>query len=118
MVIVALLVAGCDSGTHGPPGIVSGHFSLPGRPAADLQRGGLNFSTGAHSDGNGRTTKVSADGEYTISLPPGSYSVIGGLSKQSGAAAESCAETITVVVTANKTTNADFVCHATLVGGG
>ena len=118
IVVVALLVAGCDSGPHGPPGIVSGHFSLPGRPAADLQRGGLNFSPGNHGDGNGRTTTVSADGSYTISLPPGSYSVIGGLSKHSGAAAESCAETITVMVTANSTTNADFVCHATPVVDG
>jgi hypothetical protein len=116
MVIVALLVAGCDSGPHGPPGIVSGHFRLPGRPASDLQRGGLNFSPGAHGDGNGRTTKVSADGEYTISLPPGSYSVIGALSGHSGGPApESCAETINVVVKANSTTNVDYVCDATPV---
>ena len=119
MVIVALLVAGCgDSGPQGPPGVVRGHFSLPGRPAADLQRGGLNFSPGSHGDENGRTTKVSADGEYTISLPPGTYSVIGGLSGHSGAAPESCAETINVVVTANSTTNVDFVCHATPVVSG
>lgn len=95
--------------------MVSGQFSLPGRAAADLQRGGLNFSLGAHGDQNGSTTKVSADGSYTISLPEGSYSVVGGLSKQPGAAAESCAETINVVVVANRTTNADFVCHATPV---
>ena len=118
MVAVALLVAGCNSGSYEPPGVVSGQFSLPGRSAADLQRGGLNFSPGAHGDGNGRTTKVSANGSYTISLPPGAYSVIGGLSKQSGAAAESCAETINVVVVANGTTNADFVCHAKPVGNG
>jgi len=119
MVCVALLGSGCgDMGTSGPQGVVSGHFSLPGRPEADLQRGGLNFSPGAHGDGNGRTTKVGADGAYTISLPPGTYSVIGGLSKQSGAAAESCAETINVVVSANSTTQADFVCHATPAGGG
>ena len=119
MVAGALFVAGCSSGSHGPPGVVSGQFSLPGRPTADLHRGGLNFSLGTHGDdGNGRTTKVNADGSYTISLPPGSYSVIDGLSKQSGAAAESCADTINVVVTANSTTNADFVCHVTPVVGG
>jgi len=115
MVAVVVLVAGCDSGSHEPPGVVSGQFSLPGRPAADLQRGGLNFSRGDHGDGNGRTTTVGAHGSYTISLPPGTYSVIGGLSKQAGAAAESCAETITGVITANGTTKADFVCHASPV---
>ena len=117
MVMVALIVAGCGAGPHRPPGIVSGDFLLPGRPAADLQRGGLNFSTGTHGGGHGRSVTVSADGSFTISLPPGSYSVIGGLAKAAGAAAESCAETITVVVTANSTTDADFVCHATPVSG-
>ena len=118
MVTIALLVAGCDSGPHGPEGVVSGQFSLPGRPAADLQRGGLNFSPGAHGHGNGRTTKVGPNGAYSISLPPGSYSVIGGLSGHSGGQPpESCAETINVVVTANSTTDADFVCHAAPVGG-
>ena len=116
MVIVALFVAGCGgSGAQGPHGVVTGRFRLPGRSAADLRRGGLNFSPGSHGHGNGRTAKVGADGEYTISLPPGTYSVIGGLTGQSGARPESCAETIDVVVTANVTTRADFVCHATPV---
>ena len=118
MVAVVVFLTGCTSGSHEPPGVVSGQFSVPGRPASDLQRGGLNFSSGAHGGGNGLTTKVSADGSYTISLPPGTYSVIGGLAKQSGAAAESCAETINVVVAANGNTHADFVCHATPVVGG
>jgi hypothetical protein len=112
-VIGALLVAGC--GGAGPRGVVEGHFTLPGRPAADLQRGGLNFSTAnQHGAGHGHTTRVSADGTYTVSLAPGSYSVIGGLAGQPGGpAAESCDATINVVVTANSTTRADFVCHAT-----
>ena len=117
MVIVALLVAGCGAGERQPPGVVSGDFILPGRSAADVQRGGLNFSTGTHGSGHGRSVKVGADGSYTISLPPGSYSVVGGLAKLAGSAAESCAETITVVVTANTTTNTDFVCDATPVAG-
>ena len=109
---VALLVAGC--GGSGPQGVVSGHFSLPGRPAADLQRGGLNFSPGAHGDGNGRTTRVSADGEYAVSLPPGSFSVIGALSGHPGGPApEACAETINLVVHGEQDPHADFVCHAT-----
>jgi len=113
---VALLVTGCGDSPPRPQGVVTGHFSLPGRPTADLQRGGLNFSPGSHGDGNGRTTRVGADGEYTITLPPGSYSVIGGLAKHAGSPAESCAETISVVVTANNTTTADFVCRALAQG--
>jgi hypothetical protein len=118
VVFVALVVTGCGDSPQRPQGVVTGHFRLPGRPTADLQRGGLNFSPGSHGDGNGHTAKVDADGGYTISLPPGSYSVIGGLAKHAGAAAESCAETINVVVTANNTTTADFVCHASPVAGG
>ena len=110
VLIGALLVAGCDTGPHQPPGVVAGHFSVPGRPTSDLQRGGLNFSTGSHGDGHGRTVNVNVDGSYAISLPPGSYSVIGGLAKHAGSAAESCAATLQVVVTANTTTNIDYVC--------
>ena len=115
--MVAVLVAGCGAGPNQPPGVVTGDLLVPGRPAAAIQRGGLNLSTGTHGSGHGRPGRVSADGTYMISLPSGSYSVIGGLSKLAGAAAESCAETITVVVTANSTTNADFVCDATPFSG-
>ena len=114
IVIGVVLVAGCGHG--GPRGVVDGSFRLPGRQTADLQRGGLNFSTSVRGDRDGHTTKVGADGQYTVTLPPGSYSVIGGLSGQRGGPApESCAETMSVVVTANSTTHADFVCHATPV---
>jgi hypothetical protein len=59
-------------------------------------------------------TRVSADGTYSVTLPPGSYSVIGGLSgSPGGPAAETCGATINVVVTANSTTRADYVCDAT-----
>ena len=110
--IAALLGAGC--GHTGPRGVVDGQFSLPGRPAADLQRGGLNFSADQHGNGHGHTVRVSADGTYSVTLPPGSYSVIGGLSgKPGGSAAETCGATIDVVVTANSTTRADYVCRAT-----
>jgi hypothetical protein len=113
-VIVTLLVAGCD---YAPPrGTVDGYFRLPGRPAADLQRGGLNFSEGRHGNGHGHTTKVSADGRYTVTLPAGSYSVIGALSGQPGGPApETCSATMNVVVRANSTTRADYVCRATPV---
>ena len=114
MAIVALLVAGC--GRTGPRGTVDGYFSLPGRPAADLQRGGLNFSAGEHGNGHGHTTRVGADGHYSITLSPGSYSVIGALSGHAGGPEPaSCAATMTVVVTANSTTRADYVCSATPV---
>jgi len=110
--IVALLGAGCSHTS--PSGEVDGTFSLPGRSTADLQRGGLNFSTGAHGQGHGHTVRVNADGSFSVKLPPGSYSVIGGLAGDSGGpAAETCAATINVVVTANITTHADYVCHAT-----
>ena len=96
--------------------MVEGHFRLPGRTAADLQRGGLNFSAGDHGRGHGYTTRVGADGEYRVTLPPGSYSVIGGLSGHSGGPApETCAASMSVVVTANSTTRADYVCQATPV---
>ena len=114
LAIVALLVAGC--GHPESRGVVDGSFRLPGRPAADLQRGGLNFSTGVHGQGRGHTTRVSADGTYTITLSPGSYSVIGALSGHAGGPApESCAATMKVVVRANSTTHADYVCRATPV---
>ena len=114
MMVVALLIAGC--GRTGHRGEVDGYFRLPGRPAADLQRGGLNFSTGVHGQGRGHTTRVSADGKYAIMLSPGSYSVIGALSGHSGGPApETCAATMNVVVKANSATHADFVCRATPV---
>jgi hypothetical protein len=114
MMVVALLAAGC--GHTGQSGEVDGYFRLPGRPAADLQRGGLNFSTGVHGQGRGHTTRVSADGQYTITLSPGSYSVIGGLSgNPGGPGPETCAATMNVVVKANSTTHADYVCRATPV---
>ena len=114
MMVVALLVAGCGRTEH--RGEVDGYFRLPGRPAADLQRGGLNFSTGVHGQGRGHTTRVSADGTYLITLSPGSYSVIGALSGHAGGPApESCAATMNVVVKANSATHADYVCRATPV---
>ena len=94
--------------------MVEGSFRLPGRPAADLQRGGLNFSANEHGKGHGHTVQISADGTYSVTLSPGSYSAIGGLSgNPGGPAAESCDATINVVVKANSTTRADYVCHAT-----
>jgi hypothetical protein len=109
--IGALLIAGCGSG--GSHGVVEGSFSLPGRPAADLQRGGLNFSLGQHGKGHGHTTTVGPDGRYTLKLSPGSYSVIGALSgRPGGPPPETCAGTMTVVVTADTTTHADYVCLA------
>jgi hypothetical protein len=118
---VALSIVAASMGCAndgGPTGVVSGRFSLPGRPAADVQRGGLNFSPGSHGHGNGRTAKVDGDGAYSISLPPDTYTVIGGLAGRGSAPAESCAETISVVVIASRTTHADFVCHATPPIGG
>ena len=114
VVIAALIAAGC--GHAEPHGTVDGSFALPGRPAGDLQRGGLNFSVGAHGHGHGHTAAVSADGSYTVTLPPGSYSVIGALSGHPGGPPpEACAETMSVTVRANATTRADYVCHATPV---
>jgi hypothetical protein len=112
VVIAALIAAGCSQAK--PHGTVNGTFNLPGRSASDLQRGGLNFSIGAHGNGRGHTTAVAADGSYTVTLPPGSYSVIGALAGHPGGPApESCAETMNIVVRAKATTRADYVCHAT-----
>jgi hypothetical protein len=108
-VVVALLLVGCSrAGTA--TGTVDGHFSLPGTPAADLRRAGLNFSRGAHGHGHGDTVRIDSDGRYTVALAPGSYSAIGALS---GSPPETSGATINVVVTAHKTTRADFVCHLT-----
>jgi hypothetical protein len=114
--IAVLLLAGC--GAHST-GVVDGVFHLPGRPAADLRRAGLNFSHGTHGSAHGETVRVGANGKYRVTLAPGSYSVIGALSGHPGGPeAEKCAATINVVVTAHTTTPADFVCHATPVAGG
>jgi len=111
--LAVLLLAAC--GAH-PTGIVDGTFRLPGRPSADLRRAGLNFSRGAHGSAHGETALVGANGRYRVTLVPGSYSVIGALSGHSGGPdPERCAATINVVVTAHRTTHADFVCHATPV---
>ena len=96
---------------------------------ADVQRGGLNFLPGKgtvqrrggilgflapNGSGHGHVARVGADGRYSVTLAPGSYTVIGGLSGDPGGPApESCDATIIVVVTAHGTTRADFVCHAT-----
>jgi len=117
LVLVTLLGVGCGHGQSS--GVVAGFFRLPGGSAADLQRGGLNFakaSEGAHGNGAGHTVQVSADGRYTVTLSSGSYSVVGALSGQPGKVApETCGGSINVVVRANSTTRADFVCHATAV---
>jgi hypothetical protein len=113
LAIATLLLAGCSQSARG---VVEGSFSLPGRPAADVQRGGLNFSAGFHGKGHGTTTRVSADGTYTVKLRPGTYSVIGALDGHSGGPPpETCAATMNVVVKANSTTHADYVCDATPV---
>jgi hypothetical protein len=126
-VIVMLLVVGCSHPK--PHGVVDGYFRLPGRPATDLQRGGLNFLpakgrghhrggvlgflSGNHS-GHGHVTTVGTDGRYTVTLPTGSYSVIGALSGHPGGPApESCAARTNVVVRADRTSHLDYVCHAT-----
>ena len=112
--IAALFGAGC--GHAHSRGVVDGFFRLPAGPAADVQRGGLNFakaSEGVHGNGTGHTVRVSADGRYRVTLPPGSYSVIGGLSGHPrGPVPEKCAATMNVVVRANTTTRADYVCRA------
>ena len=106
--VAALLSVGCARTVQHAR--VEGQFSLPGRSPADLQRGGLNFSTGAHGEGHGQTARINADGAYSLSLPVGTYTVIGALT---GQPAEACQETMTVVVPAKTTTHADFVCHTT-----
>ena len=111
--IAVLLAAGCGHSEHGT---VAGYFRLPGGSSAELQRGGLNFaktSEDVHGNGSGHTVRVSADGSYTVTLPTGAYSVIGGLSGQPGGVApESCSGEMNVTVRANRTTRADYVCHA------
>jgi hypothetical protein len=116
-VIAALLVGGCIAGCGAKPtGTVVGYFRLPERPAVDRQRGGLNFSVGTHGREHGHTTAVGPGGRYSVTLLPGSYSVVGGLSGHPGGPApERCAATIHVVVRAHHTTRADYVCHATPV---
>ena len=104
--VAALLSVGCARTVQ--HGRVEGQFSLPGRSPTDLQRGGLNFSTGVHGSGHGQTARVSPDGAYSLTLPVGTYTVIGALA---GQPAEACQETMTVVVRAKTTTHADFACH-------
>jgi len=129
LVFVMLLAAGCGHST--PSGTVDGSFSLPGRPAADLARGGLAFLPGngevhhqggilglfsGNGGGHRHTAKVAADGRYSIKLPAGSYAVIGALSgKPGGPLPETCAAQVQLVVTANHATNLDYVCQATPV---
>jgi len=114
IVIAVVLAAGC--GHAQARGVVDGSFRIPGGRAADIQRAGLNFSAGRHGKGGGHTVRVGPDGRYSISLPPGSYSVIGGLSGHAGGPApESCAGARHLVVTAKTTTRLVFVCRATPV---
>ena len=126
---VVLLAAGCGHST--PSGAVDGSFSLPGRPAADLARGGLAFLPGngevhhqggilgffsGNGGGHRHIAKVGDDGRYGIKLPAGSYAVIGALSgTPDGPVPETCAAQVQVVVTANRTTQLDYECQATPV---
>jgi hypothetical protein len=128
-VIVMLLLVGCSHPKA--RGEVDGYFRLPGRPATDLQRGGLNFlpaNGGRHRrggvlgflfgnhPGHGHVTTVGTDGRYTVTLPAGSYTVIGALSGHPGGPTpESCATRTSVVVQADRTLHLDYVCHATPV---
>ena len=83
------------------------------------RRGGILGFLGLNGSGHGHVARVGANGRYSVTLPPGPYTVIGGLSGDPGGPTpESCAETINVVVTARGTTRADFVCHATPVNVG
>ncbi len=108
--ILVLALAGCAAK---PTGVVDGYFRLPGRPTAELQRAGLNFSRGTHGPAHGDTVPVGPDGKYSVTLLPGSYSVIGALSgSRGGPAPERCAATMHVLVAAHHTTRVDFVCHA------
>jgi hypothetical protein len=115
-IAVALL---CATGCGGSHGTVTGYFRVPGGSAAEVQRGGLNFaktSEHLHGVGSGHTVQVGANGEYTVRLPSGSYSVIGALSGEQGhVASESCGAAINVTVRADSTTRVDFVCHPTPV---
>jgi hypothetical protein len=116
LVTVVVLAAGCGGRSNG---VVTGTFSVPGGTPAELQRAGLNFAktgSGMHGDGYGHTVRVNRDGSYTVTLPSGSYSVIGALAGHLGRVeSETCGAGINVTVRANLTTRADFVCHATPV---
>jgi hypothetical protein len=124
-----LLATACGQAkSHGE---VDGYFRLPGTPAGDLQRGGLSFlpangnrhrRTGVlgflfgHGSGHGHVAMVGSDGRDTVTLSPGSYTVIGGLSRHPGGPVpERCAARTNVVVTADRTTRLDYACHATPV---
>jgi hypothetical protein len=108
--IVGLLLVGCGARSIGD---VNGSFHLPGLPAADLQRAGLNFSRGTHGSGHGETVRVGADGRFTVKLAAGSYSVLGALSgTPGGPPPETCGAEKRVVVTAHHTTRFDYVCRA------
>jgi hypothetical protein len=112
--IAVVLAAGC-SHSHSD-GTVAGYFRLSGGSRAELLRGGLNFartSEGLHGNGSGQTVRVRVNGSYTVTLPTGAYSVIGGLSGQPGRVPrERCSAAIIVMVRAHSTTHADYVCHA------
>jgi hypothetical protein len=126
---VAVLAGGCGHST--PNGTVEGTFSLPGRPAADLARGGLAFLPGngevhrqggifgflsGNRGGHRHTATVGGDGRYSVTLSAGSYAVIGALSgRPGGPVPESCAAQLHVDVTAHHTTHLDYVCQATPV---
>jgi len=129
MAFLVVLAAGCGHST--PSGTVDGIFSLPARPAADLARGGLAFLPGngevhrhggilgflsGNRGGHRHTATVGTDGRYSVKLPAGSYAVIGALSGHPGGPVpETCAAQMHVDVTANRTTQLDYVCHATPV---
>jgi len=118
---LVVVLAGCTSSSHKPPatttvpttvaakGTITGILEAVGGPAGTANRplsGGVTATGGGHS----YSATVGTDGRYSLSVPAGTYTVVGRSPQYQGGAAD-CHAANPVAVSAGGTASADVGCE-------
>lgn len=88
---------------------LSGHLYVVGGPAPGLQRP-IPGTVVAQRPGGSYAVTVGSDGEYTMQLPPGTYTVTGTSSHYNGGSGD-CPASGEVTVVRDQARTADVYCH-------
>lgn len=120
---VVVGLSGCSGhhsvGTEGPPGVVAGQYQLVGGPAPGLPRPQTGmiwaYAGKVASSRLARSTAVAhvrtdASGNFTLSLQPGQYTLIGGEGQSDATPSNLCGIPTIVHVKASARSKADLVC--------